>query len=137
VTYEFNDFENQSIARVGSRAKTCGVISLAIGILGVLAGILMIVVVIIGAANDGAITAAPAIVISTVLPLSIVNLVVGLSLRGAGQSLVEVTTTQGNDVQHMMTSLGRLKTAFQLETIMAAVAFVLGIILGIAFRSGS
>lgn len=136
VAYEFNDFENQTISKVGGRAKTCGTISIVVGILGVLAGLIMIVVLIVGAANDGGAAAAlPAIVLSSVLPFSIVSLVIGVSLRGAGKSLVEVTTTQGNDVQHMMASLGRFKTAFQLEAIMSMAAVVLGFVVGIVIRS--
>jgi hypothetical protein len=137
VAYEFSEFENQTIVKVGGRAKTCGTISLVFGILGVLAGIVMIVVMIIGAASEGALAAAPVIVVSAILPVSIVNLVVGISLRGAGTSLVEVTRTQGNDIQHMMASISRFKTAFQLEALMSIGAFVLGIVLGIVLRSAS
>lgn len=134
VSYEFNQAENQRIEKVGGRAKICGVISLVTGVFGALAALGIIVALVVADLNGQQVVAA-LLGMTAVLPPSIVNLVIGVSYMRAGKALTDVTTTQGHDVKHMMASLERFKSAFRLETILAAVTLTLGLAVNIIVRS--
>ena len=58
----------------------------------------------------------------------IVAIVVGVTFIGAGGSLKQVVTTQGNDLMHMMQALQKMGTAFLIEAICAIAGFVLTVI---------
>ena len=131
MQYEFSSIENLTIERVGGRAKLCGVISLVAGAFGLVTTTVVLVLLTIVAIEVPASLPIPFILASTVLPVSLVNLVVGIFYVRAGSSLKEVATTQGSDVPHMMASLARFKRAFQLESIMAALALLGGIVMTI------
>ena len=54
-----------------------------------------------------------------------IDLAVGITFIGAATSLKQVVDTQGNDIQHMMTALGKLRSAFKIRVIVAIVALVI------------
>ena len=110
--YEFNDYENSIIEKTASRAKLWGIISTTIGALQVVGSCGMF--------------ASPTL--ATYLPAGIVAIVVGITFIGAGNSLKAVTTTQGNDLMHLMQAMQKMSTAFIIEIICAIVWFVLAVI---------
>ena len=62
------------------------------------------------------------------LALGAVYIVIGAYFRGAGRSLQSVVETEGDDVDHLMSALGNLRSAFRVMVIITAVGFVAGII---------
>jgi hypothetical protein len=96
--YEFNDVENAVITKAAFWAR--------------LLGIFMIV--------SGAASLLNCNVVSFAIDLA-----VGITFLGAATSLTMVVNTEGNDVQHMMTALGKLRTAFKIRVIVVLVALVL------------
>lgn len=110
--YEFNDYENSILEKTASRAKLWGIISTTIGALQVLGSCGMF-------ASPG---------LATYLPAGIVAIVVGVTFIGAGNSLKAVTTTQGNDLMHLMQAMQKMSTAFIIEIICAVIGFVLAVI---------
>ena len=63
------------------------------------------------------------------IPMAIQPLVSGKFYLDAGKALKAVVDTLGNDVEHMMDGLAKLRNAVRLEAIVAIVAVVLGILL--------
>lgn len=110
--YEFNDYENSIIDKSAGRMKLWGIISTVIGALQLIGSCGMFV--------DAK--------YATNLPAGIVAIVVGVTFIGAGNSLKQVVTTQGNDLMHMMQALQKMGTAFLIEAICAIVGFVLTIV---------
>ena len=96
--YEFNESENAVIGKSAYWARVLG--------------ILMIV------------TGAGSLIQCNVVTFGI-DLAVGLTFLGAATSLNMVVNTQGNDIQHMMMALGKLRTAFKIRVIVVIVALVL------------
>jgi hypothetical protein len=110
--YEFNDYENSIIGKTADRAKLWGIISTTVGALQILGSCGMFV-----SPN-----------LATYLPAGIVAIVVGVTFMGAGNSLKAVTTTQGNDLMHLMQAMQKMSTAFIIEIICAIVGFVLAVV---------
>lgn len=54
-----------------------------------------------------------------------VYLFIGMWLRGAGKSLQNVVTTEGDDIAHLMTALGHLRSAFMAMVILVGVGILL------------
>lgn len=112
--YEFNDFENSIIDKTAGRAKLWGIIAAVIGSLQILGSCGMV-------ANAS---------YATYLPNGIVELVVGITFIGVGNSLKSVVQTQGNDMMHMMQAMQKLGSAFMIQIIATIVGIVLiGIIM--------
>ena len=122
--YEFNDFENHTIAKLAKRCSVWGVISLisggfcALGIIALLAFMSEIpneaaVVVGIGAAFLG--------------PAAIVYLAIGGLYIGSGRALRLVVDTQGNDIEHLLGGISKLGKAFMIEVIISIFAVVVGL----------
>jgi hypothetical protein len=135
--YEFNDFENIEIGRTAGYTKVWGVIAIIVGVLSVLAVIgAFVAVSMIGEELDlaelGLGPQGLQVAIAALLPLAIVNLVVGWLYIGAGRSLGAVVDTAGNDVALMLGGLTRMASAFRIEAIVTLVAMVIGFVIGIA-----
>lgn len=96
--YEFNEAENAVISKAAFWSR--------------LLGIFMIV------------TGAASLFNCNVVSFAI-NLAVGIAFLGAATSLKMVVNTQGNDIQHMMMALGKLRSAFKIRVIVVIVAVVL------------
>lgn len=121
--YEFNDAENAVIGRTASRALLWGVFALAGGGLMLLFVLGLSIFLIVQTES-----AAPLMMVVFVLPVVLVYLAIGWFYVGAGRSLRSVVDTAGNDVEHLMTALGRMSTAFKIEVIVMIIVFVLAII---------
>ncbi len=99
--YEFDDAENAVISSAAYWAK--------------LLGVFMIV------------TGAASLLSCNVVAFAI-DLSVGITFRGAATSLSLVVNPQGNDIQHMMNALGKLRSAFKIRVIVVLVALVLVVV---------
>lgn len=57
---------------------------------------------------------------------------IGLTFRGAAQSMSAVVQTTGNDIEHLMTALDKLGSAFKVMTIVFVVGVLLSLVATIA-----
>lgn len=144
ATYEFSEMENATLSSTARFAKYWGIISIIGGVLLLILGVLMIVV--LGAAmatapppSSGGPAITPATVIAlgvSFIPSSIVSIIGGVFYWLSGTSLERVATTQGDDIQLLMTSVKSLTRAFMIEAIALVVSFVIGFGIGIAMQGG-
>ncbi|MFO0734365.1 MAG: DUF5362 family protein [Labilithrix sp.] len=107
--YEFNEYENSIIDKAASRAKLWGIISTVIGALYLLGSCGMV-------ANPG---------LASYLPSGIVSIVIGITFMGAGNSLKQIVTSQGNDMMHLGQAMQKMSTAFMIQIVCAIIAFAL------------
>ncbi len=107
--YEFNENENVVLKALGGRVKIWGVIAIVVGALYTLAGMFFFL--------------KPALL--TYLVTGIINIVVGATFFGAGNALNRVTSTQGNDLSHLMMGAQKLSRAFTIQIVTAIIGFVL------------
>ncbi len=96
--YEFNEVENAVIAKAAFWAKLLGIFMIVSGV---------------------------ASLINCNVVAFAIDLAVGIPFLGAATSLNMVVNTQGNDIQHMMMALGKLRSAFKTRVIVVIVALVL------------
>ena len=129
--YEFDEDENRVIAKTAKLARLWGVFALIVGAL-------LIVALCIGIAVAGQLAGAlgidPRIVLGVaggLLPLVIVDLVVGGIYIAAGGALRAIVDTTGGDVPHLMNGVNRLANAFRIEAIVTVVALVGGFVFGL------
>ncbi len=126
--YEFSAWENATIAKVGSRAKTWGIMSILFGILLVTgAGLLF---------SYGAKEPKLVPIGGAVLAIGIQPVVSGAFYFAAGSALASVVTTQGNDIPLMMRALRKLTHAVRVEAIAAIVTILVGAYFGFLFTQG-
>ena len=125
-SYEFSSAENDIIAATGQRAKVWGLVSVAAGLLLIVAGVGLLLTTTNG---------------SNRLP-NVALILLGLAPFGAGRaylqagaSLQSIVGTTGRDMQKMMAALTKLTTALRIEAIAAGVV-LLGA-LAMAFLSQS
>jgi hypothetical protein len=140
--YEFSQYENQVIERLGGRIKWWGMLSIAFGSLAVLGvlGFGLTIGAVASSANGpvGLLFIGGAIVIA--IPIVLVYLVTGGLYVGSGKAFKEVVRTQGNDVEHILNALQKMGKAFYIEILMTVLAFGLAIVgvIGLAiFAAGS
>lgn len=107
--YEFNEYENSVIDKAASRAKLWGIISTAIGALYILGSCGMVV--------------SPTLAAN--LPSGIVQIVIGVTFMGAGNSLKSIVTSQGSDMMHLGQAMEKMSTAFMIQIVCAIIAVVL------------
>jgi hypothetical protein len=135
--YEFSAAENQTIAKTASLAKVWGVFALIIGALLLIATGVGLAFTVDIAWDMGVEEAVVTGVIAAMLPLAIVNLVIGGLYIASGSSLRKVVDTAGNDVTLMLNGLNRLANAFMIEAIVSVIALIGGIIFGFAYTAGT
>lgn len=99
--YEFNDVENAAISKAAFWVRLLAIFTI--------------------------VTGAAALLNCNVVAFAI-DLAVGITLLGAATSLNMVVNTQGNDIQHMMVALGKLRSAFKIRVIVVLVALVLVVV---------
>jgi hypothetical protein len=109
--YEFNAEQGKLIGDLGRSMRLVGLVVLAYSIV----GIIMIAVL---AWQRGVL----ALDLNTIL-----GLFVGSWAIAGGRSFVNVATTQGNDMGHLMDALGKLRNIFKLIAILIVVALVIAI----------
>jgi hypothetical protein len=127
-SYEFTQPENVVIGRLGSRAKTWGIISIIVGAIMLILGVVVIIAI------DNAIATAAGAVIAAAALQPVVS---GAFYLGAGGAFSNVVNTQGNDIPHMMSAMGKLTNAMRVEAIVAIIAMVAGTVLGIVLSGGN
>ena len=131
--YEFNDQENQIIDKAGRRARLWGIFSFVIGGLSMVAALAFLAMsgtfVALGGSQFGTLIGALVGGAAVFMLVNgIVYAVMGKLYVDAGAALRDVVVSEGSDVAHMMRSLGKLGTAFQIEAILTIAAFALGFV---------
>jgi hypothetical protein len=109
--YEFNPEQGKLIGDLGRSMRIVGIVVLAYAIVGI---IMM------------AVLAWQRRVLALDLN-TILGLFVGSWAIAGGRSFVNVATTQGNDMSHLMVALGKLRNIFKLMAILIVVALVIAI----------
>lgn len=127
-TYEFTQPQNMTIGRLASRSKTWGIISIIIGVIMLALGIIVIVAIDHDLARAGGAVIAAA---------ALQPAVSGAFYLSAGGAFSNVVNTQGNDIAHMMSAMGKLTNAMRVEAIVAIIAMVAGTVLGIVLSGGN
>ena len=115
-SYEFDDQENQRIARTAGLARTWGMISLGIGILALLGTLVEFHLI---TALQG-----------------ITAIVIGVVFLNVGKAFNQVVHTEGDDIAHMLGGLHNLGNAFQIQIIMTLLTFIIGTVLGVMQVTG-
>jgi hypothetical protein len=123
INYEFSEAENHIVGRCGSRARLWGMVALGIG-----------VVVACGTVFAFMFSGRVAILLGG-LPIALVHLIVGNFYRAAGDSMAQIVTTEGYDVDHLLGSLGDLTSAHKIETLVTLISIVVSL-LGVAATTG-
>lgn len=138
-TYEFNEIENLTIRKMGSRAWWWGLFSVIIGVCGVI-----VIAILFAVRGDLAETGIEpqyiTLGIVALLPVAVSHLVMAFNYMGAGSALKQVVNTEGNDIELLMASLRKLGTAFMVEFAIGAVSMVVGFSAGVMmsdFDTGS
>jgi len=121
--YEFSMQENDTIRTVGGRARAWGLISVVIGALAILGGLGLMVAI----GGSGGPVVGGALIL-----LAVQYVVSGGRYIAAGSAMRAVVETEGDDMTHMMEAIKKLTGAVRLEAIVAIVASVLGLALGVA-----
>lgn len=135
VALEFSAVDDVALERVGKRTRQWGLTAL-IG--GALMLVITIVAMILPSALDApeqVATMVIGIALVSVLPLSLVNLGVGVFYMRAAESISAIATTRGHDLPHLMTALEKLRIAFQIEVVMGALAVVGGFVASFVVRA--
>jgi hypothetical protein len=109
--YEFGARENSIIGETAGWIQKFAWISIIGGVLVALGGVFTLPG---GLAN---------------IVFGVVNLTIGIWFRGAATSLASVVTTQGNDVDHLMSALKNLGTAYKALVALTVLLFVCVIVL--------
>lgn len=105
-SYEFNDQENQRIARTAGLARTWGIISIVIGGLALL-----------GLAAQFNLLG---------LVQAVTALAIGFVFLNVGKAFMRVVQTEGDDIAHMLQGLHDLGTAFQIQIVLTLASFIIG-----------
>lgn len=123
--YEFTTAQNQVIRATGSRTRIWGILSLIGGGLTALIGL--------GALFTGEAFGVVAGIVYGLL--SLIPIFVGLNFLKAGRALGTVVTTEGDDIDHLMSAMVSLSRAFLIQIVATAVwggLVLVGIIAAIA-----
>lgn len=70
------------------------------------------------------------------LIMGTIYVIVGAYFRGAATSMKEVVSTAGNDVDHLMTALDRLSSAFKVMVLLVFIGVVLALLVAIILAVG-
>jgi hypothetical protein len=145
-TYEFSELENQTIGSVARYTRMWGIISLCSGVLLLVCGVIVALAAgTLAAANTGrhhsssGLLASPAALGAigiALIPSAIVSIIGGVFYLKSGAALRAVVDTQGDDIRLLTDAIRSLSTALKIEAITMAVAFVIGLIIGLVARAG-
>lgn len=116
--HEFGPYENEVIGKTG---KWIGYWSW----IAVLSGVAMIIT---GFLTSESIVGG--------LVMGAIYIFIGLYFRGAAKSMKDVVETAGNDVQHLMTALDKLSSAFKVMVLLVFIGVVLALIAGVVAAMG-
>jgi hypothetical protein len=116
TSYEFNDEQGKLIGELGRAMRLVGLVA-------VVYAVLEIILLGVSAWKTGVI----AIDLNPILAIFF-----GLWAMSGGRSFLELAATQGNDIAHLMSALGKLRNIFKLIAILMVAALVIAaIVLGI------
>jgi hypothetical protein len=111
AAYEFGPDHNRVIERTAGRVQAFGIVSIVLGALQTIGGVLMLMQSIRG--------------VGTIVA-GIVAIVVGVIFTRGAKRLRDVVKTAGDDIAHLMGALDEVGKAFMIQLVMVAVAFVAG-----------
>jgi hypothetical protein len=135
VALEFSPQDDVVIERVGKRTRLWGLTALiGGGLMLVLAIVTMVLPSVLDLPKEIAARILPAALVS-LLPMALVNLGVGVFYMRAAESIGAIATTRGHDLPHLMTSLEKLRIAFQIEVVVGAIAIVGGFVANVVVRA--
>jgi hypothetical protein len=121
--YEFNEDEDEVIARLAVSMSNVGFLSLFGGMLTLLKVLFIsVLAVMIGYVALGMLS-----IVSCVLQLTIAGMMIG-----AGRVLLGIVRTEGDDMAILMRGLGRITTIFVLEIIVTIIALGFVVWIGVA-----
>ena len=137
--YEFSFHEQEKIRKTGQRATQWGWFAITTGALMLIAvagaRTLLGWVGLIGDLGLDLKAYWEVGVVVGLVPTAMAQFVTGWLYVTAGRQLILVAETEGNDVEHLMVGLNKLKQAFRIEAVMVVVGFVLGILLMFSLAS--
>lgn len=135
VALEFSPQDDLVIERVGKRTRLWGLTAL-------IGGGLMLVIAVLGMILPSALDLPKEIAamilpvaLVSLLPMALVNLGVGVFYMRAAESISAIATTRGHDLPHLMTSLEKLRIAFQIEVAVGALAAIGGFVASFVVRA--
>lgn len=135
VALEFSAVDDVALERVGKRTRQWGLTALIGGALMlIIAALAMILPSALDLPKQVAAMILPVAIVS-LLPLALVNLGVGVFYMRAAESISAIATTRGHDLPHLMTSLEKLRIAFQIEVAVGALAAVGGFVASFVVRA--
>jgi hypothetical protein len=114
--YEFNEYEDEIIARLGRWMQNVGTVSL----LGSGAGLIYGVILVLGMVFTGHVGGSILVVVLMATPFAS-----ALALVSAGKALMAVVRTEGEDIPLVMRGMRRLTTVYILEIVLSVVALAL------------
>ncbi len=115
-SYEFTQQENSVIGTTAKYAKWWGWISLVVGVI--------MTVVAFATFTQGAEAGLDALL------QGVPAVIVGAFFIKTAKALQLVVDTEGDDISHMMTAVKSLGSAFQIQLVVVALAFVIGMFIG-------
>jgi hypothetical protein len=143
ASYEFSEAENVTLASTAKYARWWGVLSIIGGVLLVVCcGIGLLAFGMLGTMlpKSGGVDLSKAAILGGVVamlgPLGVVYLISGVLYLQSGNALQQVVDTQGDDMPLCMRAMQSLSRAFMVEAIVTALAFVAGIVIGVAGLGG-
>ena len=119
--YEFNNSQNQLIRELSNKMRFVSYFLNGSGVLVVIAGLFTL-------ARGG---------IGNLI-YGIIQIFIGVWTNKAASSFQRIVSTQGNDIENLMSALGELKKLYFLQywlLIVALVFLALGIVLGVFFSA--
>ncbi len=120
--YEFNEAQNLVIWELSKKMKFVSIFLIVIGVLQVIPGILLVFMSVFSAS-----------VVVEIIGRSLIYIFIGVWGASAANSFRQVVDTKGNDIDHMMSALGDLKTAATLTYWLLIIFIILLIAVTMAF----
>ena len=109
--YEFNAEQSKLISGLGRSMRIVGLVGLAWAVVGII--------------SMGILAWKSGVLYFDLNP--VLALFIGLWALSGGTSFINVTTTQGNDIVHLMDALGKLRNIFSLVAILIVAALVIAL----------
>jgi hypothetical protein len=119
MAYEFNDEQNLTIKKLTNQMNFVGIFLLILGALFAIQGIMVI-------ANTAAGEKDATFIFDFVLAL--VFVVMGIMTMKSANSFKRVTTTEGDDIDHLMEAIHKLTTWFSIQVMMIVIGIAILIV---------
>jgi len=116
--YEFNQKQNELLRDLAKKMNFVATLAIAGGVLGILAGVIVLLTTSTNATGDGSLDFSNLI-------QGIFLLLIGLWTRNAAIAFKRVVNTTGRDVENLMAALKELRKLYTLQYWLAVVVLVL------------